>query len=706
MFSEQKNRDRLSASDRRRLSLKRALKKKMKAVLESTINNDVASIEHSSLVTPLLKHRMPKAAMIGLAISMGATSLFVTRQSDQALAAEPVGNQNTASANSAESDEITFAPTPKRSFKAVSNKIRATVPSVVEPTAISQVNGFGAKSQVASNLKSAQFGTQAPAKKSVTAAKNNTIYSAPQLAKGQIISQAIATAKPAPSKNVTISPQTVDAQEIATSENTQLQAQQKFALNRLKQKSSRLKASLNKLRSTPAEDFKQAAEVKQSASQVEATSTVSTNVSTNKTAIQSKLVSRLKQNTTVEPVPQAVKVPTPVTAQIEAPTTIAAAHVVKSGDTLAEIAGEYGSSVSEMVKANHLSNPNELKVNQQLIVPAVQNSSNIVAAKNSATVSSENQFSPTVEDSEQTANSLGVGGDTPVPSVFTEMQLANRRNALASKVSKNERLRKLREEIERLRQKYRTQQSGVVVPQANTNKTSIEVPVSRPGAASIPIPVAKPKTGAASVPIRVARPNTAAVPIPVPTPGQVVNPNFSRSRGVRVATPPTNFSGRSQSSSVVKTTVSPGLPPLAAVDRYLPKPIDESKPPAKGFTWPAKGVFTSGFGPRWGRMHKGIDIAAPTGTPIHAAADGVVVSAGWNRGGYGKLVDIRHPDGTLTRYAHNSKIVVKKGQRVQQGQRISLMGSTGFSTGPHLHFEIRKGGKKAVNPIAFLPPRK
>ncbi|MEM7715620.1 MAG: M23 family metallopeptidase, partial [Cyanobacteria bacterium P01_A01_bin.68] len=203
-----------------------------------------------------------------------------------------------------------------------------------------------------------------------------------------------------------------------------------------------------------------------------------------------------------------------------------------------------------------------------------------------------------------------------------------------------------------------------------------------------------------------ARPNTTAVPIPVPTPGQaIINPNFARSRGIR-AIPPANLSGRSQSSSVVKSTLSTGLPPLAAVDRYLPKPIDESKPPAKGFAWPAKGVFTSGFGPRWGRMHKGIDIAAPTGTPIHAAADGVVVSAGWNRGGYGKLVDIRHPDGTLTRYAHNSKIVVRKGQRVQQGQLISKMGSTGFSTGPHLHFEIRKGGKKAVNPIAFLPPRK
>ncbi|MGB3757567.1 MAG: LysM peptidoglycan-binding domain-containing protein, partial [Rivularia sp. (in: cyanobacteria)] len=391
MFSEQKNRGRLSASDRRRLSLKRALKKKMKAVLvESTINNDVASMEHSSLVTPLFKRRMPKAAMIGLAISMGATSLFVTRQSDQALAAEPVGNQNTASTNPAASDEVKFTPTQKRSFKAISNEIGATIPTVVEPTAISQVNGFGAKLQVASNLKSAQFGIQTPAKKSVTAANNNTIYSAPQVAKGQIISRAITTAKPAQSPNFTISPQTVDAQEIATEGNTQLKAQQQFALNRLKQKSNRLKASLNKLRSTPVESVKQATVTTQSASQVEAASTVSTN----RTAIQSKLVSRLKQNTGPLPVQKAVTVPTPVTAQVAVPTTIAAAHLVKPGDTLAEIAGNYGTSVSEMVSANGLSNPNELKVNQQLIVPTAQNSSNVVAATSNATVESDNQFSP------------------------------------------------------------------------------------------------------------------------------------------------------------------------------------------------------------------------------------------------------------------------------------------------------------------------
>ncbi|MFQ4163322.1 MULTISPECIES: M23 family metallopeptidase [Nostocales] len=102
-------------------------------------------------------------------------------------------------------------------------------------------------------------------------------------------------------------------------------------------------------------------------------------------------------------------------------------------------------------------------------------------------------------------------------------------------------------------------------------------------------------------------------------------------------------------------------------------------------------------------MHKGIDIANGVGTPIYAAAEGVVERAGWNNGGYGYLVDIRHSDGSLTRYGHNSRILVQPGQTIQQGQQISAMGSTGFSTGPHLHFEVHPSGKGAVNPIAFLP---
>jgi murein DD-endopeptidase MepM/ murein hydrolase activator NlpD len=120
------------------------------------------------------------------------------------------------------------------------------------------------------------------------------------------------------------------------------------------------------------------------------------------------------------------------------------------------------------------------------------------------------------------------------------------------------------------------------------------------------------------------------------------------------------------------------------------------------FAWPAQGKLTSRFGRRWGRMHRGIDIAGPVGTPIYAAADGVVVDAGWHSGGYGNLVEVRHNDGTVTRYAHNSRLRVTNGQMVRQGQQIADMGSTGRSTGSHLHFEIRPQGGSAANPINFL----
>lgn len=120
------------------------------------------------------------------------------------------------------------------------------------------------------------------------------------------------------------------------------------------------------------------------------------------------------------------------------------------------------------------------------------------------------------------------------------------------------------------------------------------------------------------------------------------------------------------------------------------------------FAIPVKDSFryTSGFGMRWGRMHKGTDFAAPHGTPIYSTADGVVVHAGW-LSGYGRLVKIKHAFGVETRYAHLSKITVSEGQRVSRGQRIGDMGNTGRSTGTHLHYEVRVGGK-AVNPMIYI----
>jgi murein DD-endopeptidase MepM/ murein hydrolase activator NlpD len=126
-----------------------------------------------------------------------------------------------------------------------------------------------------------------------------------------------------------------------------------------------------------------------------------------------------------------------------------------------------------------------------------------------------------------------------------------------------------------------------------------------------------------------------------------------------------------------------------------------SRPPSSaGFIWPTSGTLTSGFGWRWGRMHEGIDIAAPTGTPISAAASGTVIHAGW-MGGYGNLVVIDHGNGLATAYGHQSSIAVASGTYVSQGQTIGYVGSTGHSTGPHLHFEVRVNGSP-VDPLGYL----
>jgi murein DD-endopeptidase MepM/ murein hydrolase activator NlpD len=124
------------------------------------------------------------------------------------------------------------------------------------------------------------------------------------------------------------------------------------------------------------------------------------------------------------------------------------------------------------------------------------------------------------------------------------------------------------------------------------------------------------------------------------------------------------------------------------------------QPSAAGFIWPCDGPVVSGFGMRWGRMHEGIDIGCAYGTPNHAAAAGTVIYAGW-LGGYGNLVVVDHGNGLSTAYAHASSIVVGVGQTVAQGETVSLVGSTGNSSGPHLHFEVRVNGV-AVDPLLYL----
>ncbi|MBN3911264.1 MAG: peptidoglycan DD-metalloendopeptidase family protein [Nostoc sp. NMS1] len=770
--------------------MKRALKKRVKAVLNNNPNSDDAPVELLNVMNPKVNRRVrTKAAMIGLAISMGATSLLVTRQSDQAQAAVPVGSQKATSTIPAVPDtEMKFASTKLESQAASSASVPEN-PAIVEPTAVSQVPGLEAKWQVAANGMSLQIPASETFSQAKASYKNSTNLK-PQVAQG--LNNTLAetsfptvnnlsdySADGVGSTNVLLNaqPQTVATSGAVNGEiNAQLKAQQEFALNRLQEKSNRLRKSLAQLQSGETENLSQAdIGLARPTTGVEKTALAQPNTSDD--ASKANLISKLKQKNQTSAI-----APVPAT-----PTVIASsartAYEVKPGDTLAAIASKYNTSVSELVKANNLNNPNELQISQKLIIPAgqvevtianqptvaskptfVESSKTPKVSTSPMNIGSANSYLPTTSQSPSIADnssvtvptpviannqsqansstdlevrpttstkSYGVGGEDAVPTAFAEIQQPKTPANRVARGNNNDRLHSLQAEIQRLQQKYRAQQSGnLVVPAASdTNNAAMLTPISTPNNFIVPNSA--------------ARPNSVAIPIPVPTPiratytaqpiksqfrtsvrpTELVNPEFLPNLGsasqwtpgrtqaaTRIATPPGRVNASDSLGKMRGTTVTPQiLPPLAAVDQYLPRPIDELTPPPSSstiaYTWPAKGTLTSGFGMRWGRPHKGIDVANSTGTPVVASAEGTIEKAGWNNGGYGNLVEIRHPDGSTTRYAHNSKILVQPGQQVHQGETIALMGSTGHSTGPHTHFEIHPLGKGAVNPIAMLPDR-
>ncbi|MCP6757882.1 MAG: peptidoglycan DD-metalloendopeptidase family protein [Fischerella sp. CENA71] len=762
-------------------------------MLENTQSEEVP-VEQQNPINSRIHRLVPtKAAMIGLAISMGATSLLVTRQSDQALAAEPVGNQNTASTLPATADtELKIARV--NTFKSETGSLMSQPENavLVEPTAISQVPGLGVKWQVVTNGISVPAHTPVAVPTNanslrIPSAKNNTQTATKQLDTVGTLSNGYGVIQnQTTSLSFAAQPQTVVENNAISSEvNAQLKAQQEFALYRLQEKSDRLRASLAQIRSERTTQLPKVA-LNQAQSTTAVTQPFSQDTSntftlqsqTKSDASQASLVARLKQHkntlntatTAVTPTATTpVITPTVTAAKVVTPST-SANYEVKPGDTLAAIARAHGTSVSELVKANRLNNPNQLQINQKLNIPTTEvskattptqvaiNSSALELSHNSKftnrssnseiadsstsaiesltlnnqtstnTYNTESSSTNSTANTATTENAYGMGGDSPIPTAFTEMQLARRQDTTKSKNAKNPnpRLNSLKAEIERLRAKYRAQQSGstVVAEEVSNSSESVEIPVAQPNNFAIPIKVSRP-TSNVVVPTLTVKPNALPVSIPVPKPkgatynvqlnnpsfrshkqnDELVNPEFVANQSKKVATPGMGGDVPQSFNAKRGTQVSPELPPLAAVDTYLPKPIEEITPTSKGYIWPAKGVLTSGYGWRWGRMHKGIDIANGTGTPIYASSGGVVEKAGWNNGGYGNVVDIRHSDGSLTRYGHNSKVLVRVGQQVNQGEMIAEMGSTGFSTGPHSHFEIHPSGKGAVNPMAFLPPQ-
>lgn len=741
------------------------------------------------------------AAMIGLAISMGASGLLLPQQGDEAMAFEPVAPEPSAANLPAAEFKVTAVSSPSLANQAKQGKGGVESKPASSPE-LAEAIGHRYGNANFNKLKTDD--TLSVARKSTIGEVKGTNLKASSNSKGVEPKQLLASAPVSKLGNLS----TDASHAVSNKTNNLLKARQDLALKRLQKHRNRLSKSLVQLRS---EEFNKSYELASATlgssphtlppavlkpeDSVTETSQPIVTVPTAPVALpqpRAKVAvsTALTQSTRSGSLPVVIPVPTPETTvistvkpsvfkvstpkiasatteltidQLNVPQPVVlktrlsspgnSFHQVKAGETLDSIARSYGLSRSELVLANQLDNPNLIEINQQLKIPQVgrfdqQQSSVTLGSSNSQ---KSKPWKPVIGrplDLEPTIPvKIGASRDqaTPVsidqnsklklknPTILAQStsdsgQLAQATSSIENQPlesinsQRNSYVEKLRADILKMREEIRENKTspeqnkpinlGVptndepVADRSDKESKSVEItPQWNPqhnqasGAKEselLPQPPTVPQ-----VPIAIPRPQPpqktrrSSIAIPVPP------PEVSQRRRIAVApAPPERFNPMIRIP--VGKPVSPGVPPLSKPDMYLP----DSPTRFNGYIWPSNGVITSGYGRRWGRMHKGIDIAAPIGTPIMAAAPGVVVSAGWNSGGYGKLVEIKHPDGSLTLYAHNSRIFVRRGQQVGQGQRIAAMGSTGYSTGPHLHFEVHPRGRGAANPMAFLPRRR
>ncbi|MBD0268759.1 MAG: peptidoglycan DD-metalloendopeptidase family protein [Cyanobacteria bacterium Co-bin8] len=396
------------------------------------------------------------------------------------------------------------------------------------------------------------------------------------------------------------------------------------------------------------------------------------------------------------------------TAQPLVPVVPAAeTYRVKPGDTLWTISSRYGLRPEALVQANAVRDPNLIVAGDVIEIPQQLASADLTAVPSIAPVSSGSvaeriarireagdssvnraELYERIRQARQSLEEREAPVAAAEPSILRQASAAELPSSLplndnAASGQADPHVSSLIADI-RAMQRQRT---VAIVPSSEASTVSaVEEP-----------------TQVAVAPASLNRSNSQAVEI------EPANPEFSPAPSERatpapdlLAAAPLGPEAYAPTMNVpTGRTVSPDMPILPEPSEYLP----EAPARFNGYMWPAQGVLTSGYGQRWGRMHQGVDIAGPVGTPIYAAATGTVERSGWNSGGYGNLVDIRHPDGSMTRYAHNSRLLVRPGQAVRQGQQIAEMGSTGYSTGPHLHFEVHLPGNGAVNPVAYLPGR-
>ncbi len=378
-------------------------------------------------------------------------------------------------------------------------------------------------------------------------------------------------------------------------------------------------------------------------------------------------------------------------------------YQVRAGDTLSKIASSLGTTSEDIIRVNSLANPNVILAGDVLRVPSSSRQANAsdkgpASSTGVATVATNAPTNARLSESER----LGYLRSTAARPEAARM-LENLRNAspeapasvggeqvtardlLTSPSAEGESVDPYVANLLAEVQEIRTQS----VPASEAN-TAVENATESDAVTRSPLIARTDRTRSQTAP-RASLAERVSLSTNQPSAEDVDSELLAAAPLSPDAYIPAQRSAEPQ-------LVSPDMPLLPDADEYLP----EAPNHFDGYIWPARGTVTSGYGWRWGRMHRGVDVAGPVGTPIVAAAPGVVEQAGWNSGGYGNLVEIRHSDGSMTRYAHNNSLSVSAGQSVTQGQQIAEMGSTGYSTGPHLHFEVHQDGG-AVNPVAFLP---
>jgi murein DD-endopeptidase MepM/ murein hydrolase activator NlpD len=694
------------------------------------------------------RKKRTSAAMIGLALSMGASSLLVPRQNEGATAAEPTPT-----------DAATLSLVPSTSAAPAATMIEHVVVKgqtlwqlaqkyQVSVEAIAAANSLKVSDvvRVGQTLRIPAAATEAQATEIRRSVEFSTARAPQQVASADLNSLPIADAQASAEADVI----RVEA----------AQAQRNASLDRLRQQQEKLRRSLAELKTkdqaakTEATSLGEVAKPEssaiasghsQSASkplqpigyQTQSSEAASTVTLSNSGAGQSLVATSNLSNPDWLRTNQALTVPSTATSglitQVPSPASAArnlahqpperpkvqqvaanprpemVSYQVNLGDTVAEIASAHNISPSTLVQANRISDPNFIFVGQILRVPATQA---MAAAPRPRQEAPSQQVAARLSVVPTTATTLvnpapvaqpsaGVGGNLPTPSLPTP-----------SMSGRDPHVETLLSEIRVLRERHRTATPAlaatpstpipvvVQVAASNLPTPSISTQFNPAGLNTVQAP--EPTVRATGQPIvRVSR--SQAIPIQVPA-AERPQASASASQPQLVAVAPAGAESYAPLlQPVTGRLVSPDLPPLQGEDSFLP----EGSPSFNGYLWPAKGLLTSGYGWRWGRMHAGIDIAADVGTPIFAAADGVVETSEWNSGGYGNMIDIRHADGSMTRYGHLNRSLVQPGQKVKQGEQIAEMGSTGYSTGPHLHFEVHPvsadGG--AVDPIAYLPAK-